>query len=435
MTKTPLIDIDALLERAQRGACQYFIDLSNGPHGLVPDTTRAGSPSSIAAVGFGLTVLPIAVTRNYMPREVAVHRTLRLLRFFAASKQSEAADATGFKGFYYHFLDLETGLRTWQCELSVIDTALLMAGVLFAGAFYDESSAEEREIRDLSAWLYARVDWQWAHNGFASLSHGWTPESGFIHYGWDGYSEASMLYIMALGAPQYPLDPAAYKAWAATYQWENIYGTDVLYAGPLFVHQFSQAWLDYRGVQDKYMNDIGLDYFENSRRATIIQQAYAMRNPKEFVGYGKHAWGLTACEGPGFQHRTRGGVDQEFFGYVARAVPYGPDDGTISPTAVVASLPFAPEIVAPTISELTSRYPDIWATYGLKGSLNPSFSSAAGTAWVAEPYYGLDTGLTAMMIENYRSGLPWKITRRIAPLVRGFRKAGFDGGWLKEPQQ
>jgi hypothetical protein len=304
-------------------------------------------------VGFALSSYPVAVERGWITRQDAAARTLITLRFFWTSPQSEEADATGYKGFYYHFLDLQSGKRVWQAELSMIDTTLLCAGILTASAYFTESTQSETEIRELAGKLYRRIDWQWAQNGKSTVSQGWKPECDFLHYGWEGYNEAAILYVLGLASPTHPLpDESCYTAWTATYQWENIYGYDLLYAGPLFIHQFSHAWIDFRGIQDRFMREKGIDYFENSRRAAYVQREYALRNPHDFQGYGENCWGLSAGDGPGNLTLRIDGRDRRFFGYSARGVPYGPDDGTIAPSATLGSIPFAPTIAISSVRHL-----------------------------------------------------------------------------------
>ena len=319
------------------------------------DKTAPDWPASIAATGLALAAYPVAVERGFITRAAAVERTLTTLRFFWNSPQGPEPDATGYHGFYYHFLDMQTGRRAWQCELSTVDSAILLAGVLTAGAYFDADTTEEKEIRALADALYRRADWPWAQNGGATVTHGWKPESGFLQYRWEGYDEALLLYILGLGSPTHPLPAESYAAWASTYEWKSSYGYDYLYAGPLFTHQISHVWIDFRGIQDAFMRDKGIDYFENSRRATCVQQQYAIDNPLKFAGYGEDCWGITASDGPGPDTIKVNGIERQFFDYLARGVPYGPDDGTIAPWAVVASLPFAPEIVLPAIDYLVHR--------------------------------------------------------------------------------
>ena len=291
---------DDLLETLQRGAFDYFLDYSDETTGLIADTSRQGSPASIAVVGFALSCYPIAVERGWLTRSEAVGKTLKVLRFFWSSVQSAEADVTGYKGFYYHFLEMRTGKRVWNCELSLIDTGLLMAGMLTAATYFSASCEEEDEIRSLADGLYRRADWPWAQNGGRTLSQGWKPECGFLHSGWEGYSEATILYVLGLASPNFPLPLDSFGSWTMTYQWENIYGYEILYAGPLFIHLFSHAWIDFRGIRDEFMREKNSDYFENSRRAAYVQREYARRNPHQFEGYGEDCWGITACDGPGF---------------------------------------------------------------------------------------------------------------------------------------
>ena len=428
------LTVDAELEKLQRETFGYFLHETNPVNGLVIDKTAPDWPASIAATGLALAAYPVAVERGFMSRAVAVERTLATLRFFWNSPQGPEPDATGYKGFYYHFLDMQTGRRAWQSELSTVDSAFLLAGALTAGMYFNASSSDEGEIRTLGDALYRRADWQWAQDGSATLTHGWKPETGFLGYRWEGYDEALLLYVLGLGSPTHPLPEQSYAAWAATYRWEHHYGQDYLYAGSLFIHQLSHVWIDFRGIQDAFMRDKGIDYFENSRRATYVQQRYAIDNPHRFEDYGSHCWGITASEGPGPATVRINGVERQFFDYVARGVPYGPDDGTLAPWAVVASLPFAPEIVLPALdycihqARLTQ-----FNDYGFKASFNPSHPGEAGNPygwWVSPWHFGLNQGPIVLMIENHRSGMLWQLMRSCPYIVTGLRRADFTGGWL-----
>ncbi len=421
-----------VLDAVQRGAFGYFLHETNDANGLVRDKTCPNWPASIAAVGLGLTAYPVGVERGFVTRRAAAERALTTLRFFWQSKQGPDPDATGHMGFYYHFLDMQTGARAWQCELSTIDSALLLGGMLISAAYFDGNTPAEREIRDLADRLYARVNWQWAQNGGVTVTHGWKPESGFLPYRWEGYDEALLLYVLGLGSPTHPLPAESYRAWASTYEWKIVYDTQFLYAGPLFTHQLSHVWIDFRGIQDAFMREHGIDYFENSRRATFVQQQHGIRNPGGFAHYGDLCWGITASEGPGETTCRIDGIERRFFGYLARAVPYGPDDGTIAPWAVVASLPFAPEIAVPTIADFTRWQRAGDHPYGFKAAFNPTFPDPGGlpNGWVSPWHFGINEGPSVAMIENYKSGLVWQSMRGCRYLVAGLRAAGFTGGWL-----
>jgi hypothetical protein len=409
------------------------LDQSNSRNGLVRDNSSQGSPASITAVGFALTAYPVGVERKFMTRADAIERTLTTLKFFWNSPHGHERDATGYRGFFYHFLDMETGRRAWDSELSTIDTTFLLAGFLTAATYFDRDTNDEREIRSLADALYRRVDWQWAQNGGLAVVHGWTPERGFLKHRWEGYCEAILLYVLGLGSPTHPLSEMSYTAWTRTYRWKKLYGYEFLYAGPLFIHQLSHVWIDFRGIQDDYMRDRGIDYFENSRRATMVQQEYAIRNPRRFIGYSGLCWGITASDGPGPTTRHIDGIERRFFDYRARGIPYGPDDGTVAPWAAAASMPFAPEIVVPTVRHFVEAYPQIRGEYGLICSLNRTFGkgrSGNATLWHSERHYGLDQGPIVLMIENHRSDLLWRWMKRCPYLVTGLRRAGFAGGWL-----
>ena len=430
---TDKLSIEADLEKLQRESFGYFVHETNPVNGLVRDKTAANWPASIAATGLALAAYPVGVERGFMSRADAVARTLSTLRFFWNSPHGPESDATGHHGFYYHFLDIETGRRAWQCELSTIDSTFLLAGALTAGNYFAADEPDEHEIRTLADALYRRADWQWARNHGATVTHGWKPESGFLDYRWEGYDEALLLYILGLGSPTFPLPESAYEAWVATYRWEHCYGFEYLYAGPLFTHQLSHIWVDFRGIQDAFMRGRGIDYFENSRRATYVQRAYAIDNPLKFTHYGEHCWGLTASEGPGPDTIDIAGIKRRFFDYLGRGVPYGPDDGTLAPWAVAASLPFAPEIVLPALDYCIHHIKLTEANrYGFKASFNPTYPTASGHphGWVSPWHFGLNEGPTILMVENYRTGLVWQLMRGCPYIAGGLRRADFTGGWL-----
>jgi hypothetical protein len=425
-----------MLERLQRESFDYFRHEVNLRNGLIADKTQPGSPSSIAAVGMGLSVYTVAVERDLLSRAEAVDRTLMLLRFFHSSHQGPEPDATGYKGFYYHFLDMQTGCRALQCELSTVDTGILMAGVLTVANYFTGKSGKESEIRELAEILYRRVDWKWALNNGTTISHGWKPESGFLSFRWDtGYSEALVLYALAMGSPTFPIDPEGYKEWTSTFEWKKAYDIEYLYAGPLFIHQMSHLWLDFRGIHDDFNRKMRIDYFENSRRATYVQRQYGIDNPLGFSHYHKNGWGFTASDGPGPAILDVNGARRVFYDYIARGAPFGPDDGTIAPWAVVASLPFAPEIVIDTVRHAIERLGLKGNNpYGFDASFNPTFPATSKDrhGWVSPWIFGLNQGPIILMIENFQSELIWRTIRKCPYIVEGLRSAGFRDGWLDD---
>ena len=421
------------LKSLQKQSFDYFIHEVNPINGLTADKTQPGAPASIAAVGLALAAYPVGVENGFMSRLEARRRTLSALRFFRHSSQSTAPSATGYKGFYYHFLDMSTGARVWNCELSTVDTAFLIAGMLTAAAYFRNDTPGDVEIRELAEELYCRVDWNWARNGFGTVCMGWTPEAGFLPNNWGGYDEALLLYVLGFGSPTYPLPTGSYEDWTRTYEWIQAYGIDYLYSAPLFTHQLSHLWIDFRAIQDEFMRGKGIDYFVNSRRATQVQQLYAIDNPKNFEQYGTNCWGITASDGPGPKRMNVKGRNIKFYDYLARGVPYGPDDGTLAPWAVAASLPFAPEIVVPAIEHYIHNLKLIDENpYGFKATFNPTFPvrPASANGWVSPWHVGINEGPVVLMIENFKSEMLWKMMGECRYIVDGLKRAGFTGGWL-----
>ncbi len=443
-TATASAALPPLFDDLEHRSFNYFWELGNPANGLVPDRWPSKSFSSIAAVGFGLTSYGVGVERGWIDREQAITRTLATLRFFANAPQGAAAEGmSGYKGFFYHFIKMDTGARDAHCELSTVDTALLLGGILFAQSYFDRDTSAEREIRALSEQIYRAVEWDWAQVRAPRIAMGWSPETGMHAYDWNGYNEAMLVYILALGSPTHPVDKDAYTAWTSTYErsWGTFMGQTHLSFPPMFGHQYSQIWLDLRGVQDDYMRGRGSDYFENSRHAVQSQRAYAIANPQHWAGYGENVWGLTASDGPIDAIYLYQGEPRLFRTYSARGVgiEYTIDDGTIAPTAAAASLPFAPEIVMPAIREMHRRYGDnIYRQYGFVDAFNPSFhydvslrqGRVAGMGWVDDDYIGIDQGPIVLMIENYRSDFVWKTMRGNPHIRLGLERAGFSGGWL-----
>jgi hypothetical protein len=415
------------VERLQQAAFGYLWEYGNEANGLVADTSRPGSPCSIAVVGFALSAYLVGIERGWISRRSAAERTLATLRFLLSCDQSGAPQASGYKGFYFHFLDMQTGRRVWNCELSLIDSTLLLAGIVTVSLFFDR--AEEVELRDAASSLCERVDWRWAQGHSKSLSQGWLPEAGFLHYGWEGYNEALLLYVLGLGARARALPATAFATWTVTYQWERIFGQDVLYSGPLFTHLFSHAWLDLRGIRDDFMREKRSDYFQNTCRTVALQREYCECNPLQARAYGRDIWGISAGDGPSGAGLRRYAVDAQRFGYMARGVPFGPDDGTLCPWAMLATLPFDPDAALGGTRRLLREFPQVCPAGRFVSGFNPSVAPAP-PGWISEGWYGLDQGLLVLSIENARSGLIWSLTRDSPALQRGLRRAGFSGGWL-----
>ncbi len=433
-TKARPAAFDPFLDTLQHRTFNYFWELTDPSNGLTPDRAPTKTFSSVAAVGFALTAYPVGVERRYVTRTQAAQRALTTIRFFWSAPQgTDAVRATGHRGFYYHFLHLDTGLRYKDVELSTIDTGLLLAGVLMCQSYFDGASSIERDIRAYADSVYRRVDWQWAMNGSGRMSMGWHPESGFIKADWHGYNEAMILYTLALGSPTHPIDASAWTEWTKTYVWATYYGKDFVSFGPLFGHQYSHCWIDYRGIRDAYMRGKKMDYFENSRRATYTHRAYAKQNPRGFEGYSDSIWGLTACDGPGDAELMIGGTLRKFAGYDARgaSVDWTNDDGTIAPTAAGGSVAFAPEICVPALKAMKNTYgAKVWRTYGFIDAFNPTFERNSVKGWFDDDYIGIDQGPIVIMIENLRSGFVWDTMKKNTYIRRGLERAGFSGGWL-----
>ena len=441
----------AFVDTLSRRTFDFFWETTNPRNGLTPDRWPSKSFSSVAAVGFALTAYPIGVERGWISRDAARARVLTTLRFFWIAPQgAQAANVTGYKGFYYHFLDMETGFRFEHVELSTIDTALLLAGALTCRQYFAGGDLGDREVRALADSIYGRVDWQWARDGGVAVNMGWRPDPapnqndrGFNSSSWRGYDEGMILYILALGSPTHPIDPAAWTEWTKTYRWDRFEGYDFVQFAPLFGHQYSQVWIDFRGVRDDYMASHGIDYFENSRRATLSQRAYAMANPGAWLDYGPEAWGLSASDGPLDSTLTVDARARVFHTYWARGAGGDDirDDGTLVPAAVGGSIAFAPELVLPTLSAMRARYgTPVFGRYGFVDAFNPTLRASGpplhhghivdGLAWFDSDYLGIDEGPIVTMAENWRTGMIWNLMRRDSAVVRGLCRAGFTGGWL-----
>ncbi len=426
---------DPFLDTLQVQTLQFFLETTEVQTGLCWDRWPSPSPASIAAIGFGLTCYPIAAERQLISRAEAAQRTNNTLRFLFQLPQNDRPDSTsGYQGFFYHFLKVPSGLREWKCELSTIDTALLLAGALFCQSYFDQPDPVEQSIRSLADSLYLRVDWNWFMADTTGLKTAWHPEHGFGPHIWDGYDEAMILYILALGSPTHPLPESVWQTWTKPYVWAEYYGLEFVSFGPLFGHQYSHCWIDFRGIQDEYMRAKGIDYFENSRRATYTQQAYAQENPQRYRDYAENIWGFTACDGPQDTTFVVEGRRREFWSYRARGVSFDwvEDDGTIAPTAAGGSVAFAPEICIPALKTMRTKYAAaLWTDYGFRDSFNPSYlTPTTPNGWFDKDHLGIDQGPIAIMIENLRNEFVWKVMKKNKYIVTGLQRAGFAGGWL-----
>lgn len=410
---------DAFLDYVQRQTFRYFWDEANPTNGLIRDRSQPGSPCSIASVGFGLSAINIAIERGWIERTNGLQRVLKTLQTLCDLPQGDgAAGFAGSHGWFYHFLDMQTGLRARRSELSSIDTALLMMGVIDAGQYFTSlTDHAESQIREMADTLVSRIDWSfmlWTNPLVMNME--WKPESGYGPGRWIGYNEASCLYLLALGAATQGLPAGLWDAWTRGYQWKGASSdSGFVFSPSLFTHQYSQAWIDFRAITDAYMRGKNSDYFENSRRATLAQRQYSIDNPAKYPNYGADEWGFTACDGPA---QTVEGV--RYAGYIARGAPAGFEDGTIAPTAVAGSLPFASEFCLPALRHFYDTYrTNLWTTEGFRDAYNIK------AKWWADDVVGIDQGPIVLMLENYRSGSIWSRMLRSPIIQRGLQRAGF----------
>ena len=418
---------EIMLDSIQHKTFLFFMNERNAENGLVKDRSASWAPASIAAIGFALPSYAVGVERGWITRDEATNITLTILRYFMNSVQSPDTNVTGYQGFYYHFLRMNSGTREWNCELSTIDTGLLMMGIIFSRNYFNLNDESENEIRNIAAKLVERLNWDFfqmpeSGNHPASISMGWTPEHGLHNMGWVGYNEALFLYVLAAGSGMTNVE-AAFETWLKSYDWRTPY-PELSHAAfpPLFGHQFSFCFIDPEGLQDKFMSEKGIDYFENSRRATYVQRQYAIDNPYGWVGYDSLCWGISASDGPTEKYNFD---NKKFLGYAGRGTS-GPDlnyfdDGTIAPYAAISSIVFAPEIVIPTINSFNEKYANgLWSNYGYVDAFNPTLN------WFNKEYIGIDQGPLLLMIENFRSGLVWNYVMKDSVILNGLKRLGFE---------
>lgn len=394
---------DAFLEEVQRKTFDYFIAERNPETGLVRDRAnnfKKGatlSPASIAATGFALTVYGVGVKRGWLDEASAKLMTTKTLRFFLTQAPQE-------HGFYYHFMDPATGKRASRSEISPIDTALFLAGALFAAEFYQDT-----QIHDLAYQIYNRVDWPWLLHGGKTLSLSWSPESGFNKHRWDHFDESLLMYILAIGSTAHPLAP---ETWKEILRPVGSYGGHrLIQMPPLFTHQYPHAWIDFRNKHDGFA-----DYFKNSTEATLANRAFALDNAGRFAGYSENSWGITASDSPA--------------GYQAYGAPPGwaKHDGTVAPTACGNSIVFTPTESIACMKFLRETYGDkIWGNYGFSSSFN------LGKKWYATDAIGIDQGALILLIENFRSELIWQTMNRVPEIQNAMKAVGFQPGTRELP--
>jgi hypothetical protein len=403
--------IAAILDTIQHTAFNYFWYQANPANGLIKDRSTSSSPCSIASEGFGLSAICIGVDHGWVTRAAARDRVLTALKTFWSGPQGSGDGYCGNFGLFYHMLDMNTATRSPGSELSTIDTGLLLAGIIDAKQYFNGTDSLETSLRAYADSIYMRMKWSYMRGPYDfGLALGWMPGTGFAGYGqWIGYNEASIMYILAMGSPfsPYRLTQYGWLVWVTGYTPINYAGYEYVEFPPLFGHQYSQCWLDLRSINDDKMTGYGFTYFENSRRATLAQRAYARANPRGWSGYSDTLWGLTASDAP--------------TGYSARGAPPAQnDDGTITPTAPISSIAFAPDSVIPVIRNLWENYrTQLWTPYGFRDAFNLSAN------WYDTDIIGIDQGPEIIMIENYLNGRVWKRFMQNADVQRGLAAANF----------
>jgi len=394
-TPQPLTPEDEqLLDEVERASFLFFWEQANPETGLIKDrcNVRANDTSvgaSIASVGFGLTAICIAEKRGFVSYSDARLRVIQSLSYLWHKLPTH-------RGFFYHFANINTGERMWDSEVSSVDTALLLCGILTCRQHFHDQTVSE-----LAHAIFDRVDWTWLSEDTSLLPHGWTPELGFLPYKWDFYSELMMMYLLGLGSQSHPLHSEAWFAWKRT-----VFEYDGLrYIGsfaPLFVHQYSQAWFDFRGKKDRYA-----DYFQNSVIATDVHRRFCLELSEQFPDYSNALWGITASD--------------SVKGYVVWGGPpaMGPIDGTIVPAAAGGSIPFLPAETMRVLHTIREHYPKAWCRYGFVDAFNPL------TDWYDADVVGIDTGILMIMAENARTGYVWETFMKNPEAQRGMESAGF----------
>ena len=403
---------DAFLDYVEHQTFNYFWTEVDTNTGLIRLRSDDQNTCSIAAVGFGLSAICVGIDRGWITRDQGRARVLAALNtLYNAPQGSGTSGFSGYHGWFYHHLIMNSGVRDGISELSSSDTTLLLSGVIDAGIYFnDTNNTDEGAIRTLSGNIFNRVDYQFMLKSNDNTVYlDWNPENGGVYSssGYTGFNEVAYLYIYGLGATNNPLPEASWTAWVSGFSWQTYYGYSYAYISRLFCYQYSHCFIDFRGIMDTYMRGKGSDYFENSRYATLAQQAYAIDNPSGYPNYGSNEWGFTSCSTPA--------------GYVTCGAPGGTDNGTIAPTAAAGSMPFAPEICLPTIRHLYDTYTNkLWTTEGFLDSFN-----VASNNWFASATLAIDEGPIVLMLENYRTGSVWTRMMSSPVIQRGLQRAGF----------
>ena len=385
------LPFNQVLNLLQLSTVLYYLHETNPDNGLVRDKTDPKAPASIAAVGMALATMPVVVERGVLPRDFAAKITLKRLRYLLESPQGPEPDATGYKGFYYHFLDMETGRRVWQCELSTIDSAFLFAGVLTVATYFDRDTADEAEIRSLADALYRRADWNWACDGGPTLTHGWRPRR--VHPApLAGLRRGLLLYILGLGSPTHPLPPESYAPTAPPTS-----GKPSTVASSSIRARSSRTSFRTCGSTSAASATTSCGGTASTTSRTAGRRPTSSRSMRSAIrwirGLRRAVLGLHGQRRPRLGRRVVKGVEREFFDYIARGAPYGPDDGTVAPWVVVASLPFAPEIVLPTIRHFARMDLGMTASTGSsRRSIRRSPWRQPDRLWVTPYYFGIDKG-------------------------------------------
>ena len=406
----PFASDDAFLDYVQQANFDYFWYTANPANGLIPDRSATGSACSIAAEGFGLTAIGIGIDHGWIARTQGVARVLTTLNTFLQGPQgTNTSGRIGYQGWYYHFLDMTTALRAPNSELSSIDTTLLLAGILYDKQYFNGTNSDEASIRTMADAIFNRVDWNWMAQGTGAVSMGWFPSGSFIGNNWVGYNEGMILYLLGMGTATNPVPASGWNYWTSGYTWAAYYGQAYVPFAPLFGHEYSHCWVDFRHVADVYMNSHDSTYFENSRRATLAQRQYCIANPYAWPGYGSNVWGLTACDDP-------------YVGYEAHGAPPAQnDDGTLAPTAPGGAMAFTPEYSLPSLQNLYNQYrTNLWTANGFRDAFN-----LRSPAWYDTDELGIDQGPIVIMIENYRTQRVWQLFMQNPEIQRGLQLAGF----------